>query len=57
MKYILGVLVVIVTLVILTCLGQYLWNWLIVDIFELKELTFKEMFGLILLCRLLFAGT
>ena len=35
---------------------QWLWNWLMPDIFSLKEITFWQAFGLVFLGRLLFGS-
>ena len=35
---------------------KLLWNWLMPSIFGLRQLTFKEAFGLLFLCRILFGG-
>lgn len=35
---------------------QWLWNWLVPDIFGLRQLKFWEALGLLALCRILFGG-
>lgn len=35
---------------------QWLWNWLLPDIFALRRVTFWEALGLLALCRILFGG-
>ena len=35
---------------------QWLWNWLMPDIFELRRVTFWEALGLLALSRILFGG-
>jgi len=35
---------------------QWLWNWLVPDIFALRRLTLWEALGLLALCRTLFGG-
>jgi len=35
---------------------QWLWNWLMPDIFSLKLISYWQAFGLVLLGRLLFGG-
>jgi hypothetical protein len=35
---------------------QWLWNWLLPDIFGLRRVTFWEALGLLALCRILFGG-
>ena len=35
---------------------QWLWNWLMPDIFGLKQISYWQAFGLLLLGRLLFGG-
>ena len=37
-------------------LVQWLWNWLLPDIFGLRRVTFWEAFGLLALSRILFGG-
>ena len=48
----------IFSLVIYLLLNGYvlmmLWNWLIIKIFELNELSFKEAIGLLILCDVIF---
>ena len=35
---------------------QWLWNWLMPDIFALKQISYWQAFGLVFLGRLLFGG-
>lgn len=35
---------------------QWLWNWLVPDIFALRRITFWEALGLLTLSRILFGG-
>jgi hypothetical protein len=35
---------------------QWLWNWLLPDIFGLPQITFWQALGLLALCRILFGG-
>jgi MFS family permease len=35
---------------------QWLWNWLVPDIFGLRQLTFWQALGLLALCRILFGN-
>jgi hypothetical protein len=35
---------------------QWLWNWLVPDIFGVRRVTFWEALGLLALCRILFGG-
>jgi hypothetical protein len=35
---------------------QWLWNWLLPDIFGVRQITFWEALGLLALCRILFGG-
>ena len=35
---------------------QWLWNWLLPDLFGLRRVTFWEALGLLALCRILFGG-
>ena len=41
---------------ILGIVVQWLWNWLMPDIFGLKQISYWEAFGLLFLARLLFGG-
>ena len=50
-------IVVIIIIWLMTLLGCYLWNWLAVMIFGLPVLTMWEFFWLLVLSRMLFAGT
>ena len=50
----------IVGLVVVTFLGgiiiQWLWNWLMPQLFGLRSITFWQAWGLLALCRILFGG-
>ena len=35
---------------------QWLWNWLLPDIFGLRQITFWQALGLLALCRILFGS-
>jgi hypothetical protein len=35
---------------------QWLWNWLLPEIFGLRQITFWQALGLLALCRILFGG-
>ena len=35
---------------------QLLWNWLMVDLFGLKTITYWQGFGIVILCKILFGG-
>jgi hypothetical protein len=35
---------------------QHLWNWLMPPIFGVRQITFWQAFGLLVLCRILFGG-
>ena len=35
---------------------QHLWNWLMPPIFGVRQITFWQGFGLLVLCRILFGG-
>ena len=41
---------------VLSIVVQWLWNWLMPDIFGLKQITYWQALGLIILGRLLFGG-
>lgn len=51
--------VLIVLLVVALCVVPlwFLWNWIMPDIFGLKEITLIQSAGLILLCSILFKPT
>lgn len=34
----------------------YLWNWLMPDLFGLKQITFWQAFGILILARIIFGG-
>ena len=52
--------VAILGMVIFAFLGgqlvMYLWNWLAPALFGLREITFWQALGLLVLCRILFGG-
>ena len=35
---------------------QWLWNWLLPEIFGIRQITFWQALGLLALCRILFGG-
>jgi hypothetical protein len=35
---------------------QWLWNWLLPSLFDVRRVTFWEALGLLALCRILFGG-
>jgi hypothetical protein len=41
---------------VLGIVAQWLWNWLMPDIFGLKQISYWQAFGLLFLGRLLFGG-
>jgi lipopolysaccharide export LptBFGC system permease protein LptF len=43
--------------VLLALPTMWLWNWLMPQIFQLKEITFWQALGLNLLCGILFKGS
>jgi hypothetical protein len=49
-----GVVLAAAFALVLAIIVQWLWNWLMPDIFSLKEITFWQAFGLLFLARLLF---
>jgi hypothetical protein len=49
-----GVVLAALFALVLAIIVQWLWNWLMPDIFNLKQITFWQAFGLIFLSRLLF---
>jgi hypothetical protein len=50
----------ILGMVIFTFIGgelvMHLWNWLAPELFGLREITFWQAIGLLVLCRILFGG-
>jgi len=49
------VLIAVIVLCLVMSLPAYLlWNWLITDIFNLREITLFEAFGLIILSSIVF---
>lgn len=55
-KIALIVLAVITMVLLVIAVVQYLWNWLMPDIFGLREITYWQAFGLFLLAKLFFGG-
>lgn len=55
-KIALIVLAVITMVLLVVAVVQCLWNWLLPDIFGLKEITYWQAFGLFVLAKLLFGG-
>jgi hypothetical protein len=51
-----GVALAALFALLLGVVAQWLWNWLIPDIFGLKQITYWQAFGLLFLGRLLFGG-
>ncbi|TYP94157.1 hypothetical protein BC792_11325 [Sphingobacterium allocomposti] len=41
---------------LLVALVQYLWNWLVPDIFGFKAISYWQAFGLFVLSKILFGG-
>lgn len=35
---------------------QHLWNWLMPELFQARQITFPQALGLLVLCRILFGG-
>ncbi len=55
-KIALIILAVITMVLLVVALVQCLWNWLLPDIFGLKEISYWQAFGLFILAKLLFGG-
>jgi hypothetical protein len=54
---ILGFIGLLIAVCLLVAIPVFLlWNWLMPDIFGLKEITFLQSYGLMVLCGLLFKG-
>lgn len=51
-----GVALAALFALILGFVVQWLWNWLMPDIFALKQISYWQAFGLVFLGRLLFGG-
>jgi high-affinity Fe2+/Pb2+ permease len=51
-----GVVLAALFALVLGFVVQWLWNWLMPDIFALKQISYWQAFGLVFLCRLLFGG-
>ncbi len=58
-KVLLGILFAIGGIALLALFGWFvmlLWNWLMPDIFGLKQLNYWQAWGLLILCSILFKG-
>jgi hypothetical protein len=59
-KWIFYAPLVMVVVVLFVAIGgwavQFLWNWLLPDLFGLRQITFWQALGLLALCRILFGG-
>jgi hypothetical protein len=54
--FIIGISLAIVFAGVFAIVVQYLWNWLMTEIFKLGNITFWQAFGLVLLAKILFSG-
>jgi hypothetical protein len=52
----LGIVIAVFFAFVFGFVAKWLWNWLMPDIFGLRQITYWQAFGLILLTRLLFGG-
>lgn len=53
--FLLGIIIYLIILSVVFGLPiMYLWNWLVVDLFHLPQITFSQAVGLYVLCDLLF---
>ena len=52
----LAILGIVLFVVIGGCIVQQLWNWLLPPLFALRQITFWQALGLLVLCRILFGG-
>jgi hypothetical protein len=50
----LGIVVAALFALVFGFVAKWLWNWLMPDIFGLRQITYWQAFGLLLLARLLF---
>jgi hypothetical protein len=58
-KVLLGILFAVGGIALLALFGWFvmlLWNWLMPDIFGLKQLNYWQAWGLLILCSILFKG-
>lgn len=53
-RIIVFVALLFVTLIIITIPIYFVWNWLMPDIFEIKEITFLQAFGISAISTFLF---
>ncbi len=51
-----GIFLAALFALVLGIVVQWLWNWLMPDIFGLKQISYWQAFGLVFLGRLLFGG-
>lgn len=52
--FLISVIILVGCIILVVCLGTYLWNCLMVAVFGLPALTKAQFFGLMLLVRILF---
>lgn len=52
-----GIMAIILVATVAGNLVSYLWNWLMPELFGLRQITFWQALGLLALCRILFGGT
>ncbi len=52
----LGIIIAVLFALVFGFVAKWLWNWLMPDIFGLRQVTYWQAFGLLLLTRLLLGG-
>jgi len=52
----LGIIIAVVFALVFGFVAKWLWNWLMPNIFGLRQVTYWQAFGLLLLTRLLLGG-
>lgn len=55
-KVIFGIIFAVIVAVIIGYVVMELWNWLMPSIFDLREITYWESVGMLLLSKILFSG-
>jgi hypothetical protein len=52
----LGIILVVLFALIFGLFVQFIWNWLMPELFGLKHITYWQAFGIVVLAKLLFGG-
>ena len=55
-RFLMWVILGILVISLFTLATQYLWNWLVPDLFSGPAITFWQTLGLLLLCKIFFGG-